>query len=156
MLLLQLNQIISEMKRILSIAFTSIAVLLLIVFSAIPHHHHKEVVCLAMETCNTPEQNYNNEYTEHHHSDKSGNHESACVSSIQYVSSSKYEKNKTVQQDNENIFSIFSLLLAVIEPALYFSDSSTTETIYNEYIVSYQSATLGESSGLRAPPALLL
>lgn len=144
------------MKRILSIAFTSIAILLLIVFSAIPHHHHKEVVCLAMETCDTQQQNYNKEYSEHRHTERSENHESSCVNSIDYISSSKLEKNKTVQQDNENLFSIFSLLLAIIEPSLYLSEPSTTETINNEYIVSYQSATLGESSGLRAPPALLL
>ncbi|WP_270561732.1 DUF6769 family protein [Bacteroides cellulosilyticus] len=139
------------MKRILSTYPLVIATLFIIAFSALPHHHHKEVLCMVMELCEQ-DNTYNDDHTEHG-TDRDEHHQTACVSSVDYISSSSITKSSLDSENGISLHLPVIFLLADIL-ALDFS-ASEPETTYDGYVVSYTSVVLGESCGLRVPPFYL-
>lgn len=131
------------MKRFLFILPITIATLSLIVFSIIPHHHHKEMLCIVMETCEQ-DNAVNDEHT-NHNTDGNTNHEKTCVLRSEYI---------TTYGGGDNL-ALLPVLFLLANYLIYNSELSNTESTYGEYVFSYTSVMLGESSGLRAPPCFL-
>lgn len=138
------------MRQLFSIVPVSIAILLITVFSIIPHHHHKEVLCMVMEMCQE-DNAYNDQHTTHDTSEEESNHGNDCVTNAQYTVPAKVLNGSSVSHngDNLHIFDCISLLISYIT---FTPEYSTTQTTYFGYVVSYKSAPLGLCCGLRAPP----
>ena len=138
------------MKRIFSIVPVAIAIVSIVLFSAMPHHHHREVLCTVVEKCEQ-----DNAYNDGHTGHESGeNGESNCVADAEYVSSNTSRDDLISYNEGYSLsffpcFSVFAGYLVHGMVQLY------REVVYGEYGISYTSALLGGSSGLRAPPYFL-
>lgn len=142
------------MKNFLSILPISIAVLLITVFSIVPHHHHQEVLCVVMEMCEK-DNTYNDQHTEHDTSQEETNHESGCTVNSLYTASTHILKSDSSLSDGNNQLSLAQCFCLLASYLLYTPELSVNKTAYPRCVVSYQSASLGLSSGLRAPPVCL-
>lgn len=138
------------MKRIFSIVPIAIAILSIVVLSAMPHHHHKEMLCTVVEKCER-DNTYNDGHTEHK-SGESG--EINCVADAEYVSSNT-NRDEFVSYDEGYSLSFFLFFSVFTGCLLHGMVSLYREIMYGEYGVSCTSALLGESRGLRAPPHYL-
>ena len=98
---------------------------------------------MVMELCEQ-DNTYNDDHTEHG-TDRDEHHQTACVSSVDYISSSSITKSSL---DSENGISLHLPVIFLLADILAL-DFSASEP------VSYTSVVLGESCGLRAPPFYL-
>lgn len=143
------------MKNFFSILPISIAILLITVFSVIPHHHHKEVLCVIMEMCEE-DNTYNDQHTEHETSQEDSSHDDGgCVVDVSYTAPSQVMKGGSTSVDGGDQYSLIQCFCLIASYSLYTPDFSIIKTAYSCYVVSYESAFLGRSSGLRAPPVYL-
>lgn len=138
------------MKRIFSIVPIAIAILSIVVFSAMPHHHHREVLCTVVEKCER-DNTYNDGHTEHE-SGESG--EINCVAGTEYVSPNT-NRDEFVSYGEGYSLSFFLFFSVFTGYLVRFMVSLYRKIMYDEYGVSCTSALLGESRGLRAPPHYL-
>jgi hypothetical protein len=129
-----------------------VAVLTIIVLSAIPHHHHKDVVCMVMEVCEQ-DHTFNDKHTGHS-SDASSNHQSSCITGSEYASVEVIStKGKAVSSDTgSSHHPEFPVLYLLIDSQQYRGISHNTKHSYPEFIIPFVSTHLGHSSGFRAPP----
>lgn len=138
------------MKRLFSISSVSIALLLIMAFSIVPHHHHvvKEVWC--MEMC-TEEIAHNDRNTTHDSPEKEPHHDSNCVTKAQYTAPSKVLKGNPVFEDGDNLY-LFNCVSLLISYIVFSPEYSIIQTASFRDVVPYESAPLGLCCGLRAPP----
>lgn len=135
------------MKRIFSIVPIVIAILSIVVISAMPHHHHGEVLCTVVERCEQ-----DNAYNDEHTGQDSGeSREINCIADAEYVLSNTNKDELVSYNEGYSLsfflfFSAFTGCLVRVRVQLY------REVMYGEYGVSCTSALLGDSRGLRAPP----
>ena len=140
------------MKQFFSILPVSIVVLLITVFSIVPHHHHKEVLCMVMEMCEQ-DNTYNDQHTEHETSPEEADCDNGCVVSALYTAPSNVLNGDSVIDGNHDfLVKSFCLLTSYV---LYIPQFSIIPKTYLSYVISYESAPLGLSCGLRAPPSYL-
>nr|WP_305210078.1 DUF6769 family protein [Bacteroides intestinalis] len=141
------------MKQLFSILPISIAILLITVFSIVPHHHHKEVLCMVIEMC-MEDNTINDQHTTHDTSGENAEHGHACITNAQYTAPTHVLKGSFFSEDGSNQQAVYSLYL-LASYLLYTPELPITRTVYGEYTVSYEFAPLGLCSGLRAPPYYL-
>ncbi len=107
---------------------------------------------MVMEMCEQ-DNTYNDQHTEHETSQEEGNHDNDCVVSALYTAPSNVLKGESVAGGNHDfLVQSFCLLASYI---LYIPQFSIIPTTYPSYVISYASAPLGLSCGLRAPPSYL-
>lgn len=140
------------MKQLFSILPISIAILLITVFSVVPHHHHKEMLCMVMEMCEN-DNTYNDQHTEHETSQEDANHENGCVVNTLYTTPSASLNGDSSLVDGGNQHSLFQCFCLLASYILYTPEYSIIKATCPPYAVSYKSAYLGLSCGLRAPPS---
>lgn len=138
------------MKRIFSIVPIAIAIVSIVLFSAVSHHHHREVLCTVVEKCEQ-----DNVYNDGHTGHESGeSREINCVADAEYVWSNTNRDELISYGEGYSLsfflcFSVFTAYLVHGMMQLY------REVMYGEYGIFYTSALLGMSRGLRAPPYYL-
>lgn len=136
------------MKRILSFWTMAVSIIAVIVFTAIPHHHHKEVVCMMMERC-SQDGSYNDEHTGHTTDDR----EETCpeAANLTTILSSISQTDST----SDGFLPLFISILHFLVDIWQDLEDNSSLPVHTVYRVSYTSAVLGDTSGLRAPPYLL-
>lgn len=142
-----------RMKLLFSILPISIAILLITVFSVVPHHHHKEKLCMAVEICKE-DNTYNDQHTEHETSQEEANHENGCIVNTLYAVFAAFLNENSSSVDGDNRHSLVQCLCLLVSYILYTPDFLTTKAAYQGYAFPYESACFNLSCGLRAPPFL--
>lgn len=138
------------MKKLFSILSVSIAVLLITAFSIVPHHHHEEGLCMVMEMCQE-DNRYNDQHTTHDTSEEASHHDNNCVTNTQYTAPTKGLKDGHVFENGDHLH-LLDYISSLISYFILSPEYSTIQTASFRHVVSYKSALLGLSRGLRAPP----
>ncbi|MGL5272784.1 MAG: DUF6769 family protein [Phocaeicola sp.] len=140
-------------NRKFSSVYVVIMALVLLIAPLIPHHHHAGVVCAAIEYCHIDDV-CNDEHTAHHESNHHSNSSTLCIENARYLVS-ETEKSHKASVDNFKPRPLIDLLFAQYYSALI-SDVIIKEALrYGDFIVTYKSAEVTASHGLRAPPSFL-
>lgn len=131
-----------------------LSVLVLLIAPYIPHHHHEGVACVVVERCEQ-DNAYNDEHTGHQESPNQSSEKSYCVEDATYLTA-KSDRNSVISSSEAfNPALLFSILLSQFN-AVFNSDTDVkTQLMYGEYIITYSSAEIASSNGLRAPPSMI-
>lgn len=143
------------MKRIISIPFILISVVLLLVFAVFPHHHHGGMPCLTMEVCEDAKSCCE---THHHHDHGgcSGHEEGSCIIEDAVVVAHLHNElqYKALQSDDCGLDSAHYIPICfIVADLLNFADDALLPPEYPDGRQGdYTSADVSSPQGLRAPP----
>lgn len=129
-----------------------ISVLMLLIAPFIPHHHHEGVACVVVERCEADD-TYNDQHTDHHDSSDGSESYASCIEKANYIVS-KIQNNKT-SVDNFNASLFVAILISQYNSFLCSDVDVRDAQKYGEYIITYKSAEIIKSNGLRGPPSVL-
>lgn len=142
-----------NMSRKHNIAFVVVSVLVLLIAPFIPHHHHEGVACVVMERCEDDD-TYNDEHTDHNESSEDSHSNTSCVEDAQFLASKSGQSYKA-SVENFNPALLVSFIISQYNSLLPTDVDVRGALMYGDYIITYKSAEIITSNGLRGPPSCI-
>ena len=142
------------MKEGANIFFLTLATLMFLVLTIVPHHHHNGGVCIIKEKCEQ-DSAISDKLTGHTHNDKSHSRSCSLESAFAIRKTDDGIKCKVHSCDNPQHFHIFPILYLGVDFLLYPEVSSSSQPEWGNNVSFYTSAEASQFHGLRAPPHIL-
>jgi hypothetical protein len=152
------------MKRILSIAVVTVAIIAVITSVIVPHHHHGDAVCIATHHCDhdcgddghSCDGNSSDCSRHHHAADNCPFDNNGCIAKATYVVSDRIEvkcnvRSLDVHNNNNDYFvPVFTLFANPYDTEAKFAHLSKLR--YKEKPIFRETGNVNRINGLRAPP----
>jgi hypothetical protein len=139
------------MKRVVSLFFITIAMLLWLVTIIVPHHHHNGIPCFVREVCKQ-DHHINDSHT-HHHDSQDADHHNHCAADSEFFASHDDSKIKVFLDKEVYINHFFFPLYLLLNENQFKKEGNLFYLhFFNDFIVQYKIVDTNRFDGLRAPP----